>query len=506
KFVAYDPFFETANDSYVALATKQSLAGADYAIKKTNGAWSLVGSASSISGGIIRAIIVAAPDCVYLGGGFTNVGDANGDGVVKYNPITNTFTSLGIGGGTVYCMALAPNGDLYVGGIFGSMGGVANTSCMARWDGSAWNSLSATQPNNTVLAMVFDHSGNLYIGGDFTDLADANGDYISKWDGSTYSSLGIGMSGGVYALAVDPGIMVNNQFVNKVVAGGIFTAAGGVANTDKIALWNGSAWTSISSGITGTAVFSLAYGSDYALYAGGLFTVIGGTTASNIAKYVSATWYPLGSGVGSYVYRMMVAGGLLYVGGAFTSAGGLTLGDRVVTWNGTMWGLLDVDLPGSPSVYAIFVNGSETYLGYTTAGTATSSYATTTVTNTGSATSYPTISIKRSGGTSATLQWLKNETTGARLLFNYPILDGEIITIDLTQGSRGITSTYVPLGYNDDGRNIIGSILSGSSLSTWGLAPGSNTISLYISDVGSPTMTAYMIWRPKYWSVDGAIS
>jgi trimeric autotransporter adhesin len=63
-------------------------------------------------------------------------------------------------------------------------------------------------------------------------------------------------------------------------------------------------------------------GSD--VYAGGDFTAIGGISANHIARWNSNThaWSPLGLGVNSRVWAIVISGNNLYVGGAFGQAGG----------------------------------------------------------------------------------------------------------------------------------------------------------------------------------------
>jgi hypothetical protein len=227
---------------------------------------------------------------------------------------------------------------------------------------------------------------------------------------------------------------------------------------------------------------------------GGEFTAVGGVSASNIARWNGSSWEALGAGVNSDVYSLAVApNGDVYAGGTFTSAGDVTLGDRVAVWNGSTWNHLDVDLPGSPEVQTLLIDDIGIYLGFSTTGTATTSY-TNTVTNNGTASAYPIITVKRSGGTSAIVEWIKNETTGKRILVNYSLQDGETLTIDLRPGRREVTSSY----YGDVWR----AILRGSDFADFSLLPGSNLITVLVANTGA-TVTPTMRWRPTYWSTDG---
>ena len=57
----------------------------------------------------------------------------------------------------------------------------------------------ASGPVNVVTA---DGSGNLYIGGSFSFVGDANASCVAKWNGTNWSALGGGLNGTVYSLAV----------------------------------------------------------------------------------------------------------------------------------------------------------------------------------------------------------------------------------------------------------------------------------------------------------------
>ena len=58
--------------------------------------------------------------------------------------------------------------------------------------------------------------------------------HIAKWNGTNWLPLGSGMNSNVYALALDNS--------NNLYAGGQFTIAGG-SNASCVAKWNGTNWT-----------------------------------------------------------------------------------------------------------------------------------------------------------------------------------------------------------------------------------------------------------------------
>src|SRR5438309_1977221 len=79
----------------------------------------------------------------------------------------------------------------------------------------------------------------------------------------------------------------------RPVCGGLFTMAGGTA-ANYIAKWNGSSWTALGSGLSFAVRRSAVLGTN--LYAGGGFTTAGGSAATNIAKWNGSSWTALGSG------------------------------------------------------------------------------------------------------------------------------------------------------------------------------------------------------------------
>jgi hypothetical protein len=89
---------------------------------------------------------------------------------------------------------------------------------------------------------------------------------------------------------------------------------------------------------TDGAVYALVVGEGGDLYIGGGFTTVGGVSASNVARWDGSTWSPLGSGTGDEVWTLALDGdGNLYAGGVFTTAGGVNV-NHVARWNGDACG------------------------------------------------------------------------------------------------------------------------------------------------------------------------
>jgi hypothetical protein len=115
--------------------------------------------------------------------------------------------------------------------------------------------------NNIVRTLAVLPNGDLVAGGDFTTAGGVAANRVARWNGTSWSPLGSGMSSFVSALAVLPN--------GDLVAGGQFTTAGGVA-ANRIARWDGSSWSPLGSGVN-SSVIALAVLRTGDLVAGGYF-------------------------------------------------------------------------------------------------------------------------------------------------------------------------------------------------------------------------------------------
>ncbi len=103
-----------------------------------------------------------------------------------------------------------------------------------------------------------------------------------------------------------------------IIALVLFTA--GAAQAEWSALGTG-----MNNGFSSSEVSAIVVDGFGNVYVGGNFTTAGGVPANNIAKWDpnTSTWSALGSGVNGYVNALAVdGGGTLYAGGGFTIAGG----------------------------------------------------------------------------------------------------------------------------------------------------------------------------------------
>jgi trimeric autotransporter adhesin len=237
------------------------------------------------------------------------------------------FDGLAGTDGYLYSAVVTTSGKLIVGGQYVTEAGPSLVQNIAQWDGRTWSSLGSGV-DGLVWALAV--SGNdVYVGGDFTVAGGLAANGIARWDGSVWHALGAGLgvasgTARVFSIAVTGG---------DVYAAGVFSTAGG-ASANNIARWNGSSWSGLGAGLN-AAVCDLAM-SGTTLYAGGDFTTAGVVAAKRIAKWDGSTWSALGTGMNGRVWTLAVMGGDLYAGGSFTSAG--TAGTaRIARWNGSSW-------------------------------------------------------------------------------------------------------------------------------------------------------------------------
>ncbi|WP_201987648.1 T9SS type A sorting domain-containing protein [Hymenobacter rubidus] len=323
--------------------------------------------------GTVYAVVQSGTD-MYIGGDFTTVGNVAANYVAKWNGTAWSPLGTGVGNGlngVVSALVVAGNGDVYAGGSFTLAGAVA-VSRVAKWNGTAWSSLgngAGNGLNNYVQALAVASNGDVYAGGYFTQAGGVAASGVAKWNGATWSPLGTGVVSSTGANGIVNALVVTGN--GDVYAGGDFTLAGG-ATANNVAKWNGSAWSSLGTGVSGR-VFALAVAGNGDVYAGGEFFTAGSLAVNAVAKWNGTAWSTLDVGTNGFVNALAVAGnGDVYAGGYFTQAGGAAA-NNVAKWNGTSWSALGTGLTVGVygSVYALAVAGNgDVYAGsnFTLAG------------------------------------------------------------------------------------------------------------------------------------------
>jgi hypothetical protein len=278
-------------------------------------------------------------------------------GVLRWNG--SVWAPVGIGVVNDFCHALLSydlggGSKLYAAGSFTSAGGQGVT-CIASWDGTNWTGLpglSGGVLSIHALQGFDDGSGPaVFIAGNFATSIAPSMVNIGRWNGTGWSALGSGLGTSneqVYALAV-----FDDGTGPALYAGGSLTVAGGTP-ANRIARWNGTTWSALDTGLSGGEVRALCVyddGGGAALFAGGSFTQAGSVSAAGLARWNGTSWSAVPGALlfSPIVHSLRVVdvghGPVLSVGGVFAAAGAVSAGS-IAQWNGTTWSSLGSGLGG----------------------------------------------------------------------------------------------------------------------------------------------------------------
>jgi hypothetical protein len=212
--------------------------------------------------------------------------------------------------------------------------GKGDSSVSPVWDFTTtemlhWSAL-AGGTDGAVLSLV-SYDGKLVAGGSFTTAGGVAAQNIAAWDGSSWSPLGEGVSSespSFYGASVEALAVYRGQ----LIAAGTFNRSGGKP-VNRIAMWNGSEWTALGSGMA-SAASALAVFRDR-LIVGGRFDSTGSASTSYVSSWDGSSWSYVGSGINGMesVYSMFVNDDRLIVGGSPTNS----LAGAVAIWDGTSW-------------------------------------------------------------------------------------------------------------------------------------------------------------------------
>lgn len=348
--------------------------------------------------------------------------------------------------------AFSPAGTLYIGGSFNAWNSPPsdwNTypRSIAAWNGSAWSPVGTAFQNSNaattiVNAILFDRSGDMYVGGNFTTI-NAPGNFVAKWNGTTWSALGSGLDRTARALAMTPD--------GTLYAGGA-EDIGGVCCVG-LKTWNGTSWTPVAAG-PNQYVFALATDRQGVLYAGGSFT----TPVQGIIRWDGTSWSALGAGLSSNAVVNEIAidaDGNVYAAG--TNLLSTSMSEQVAKWDGDQWSLVGGDFTGgtfgTAHVYSLLIDpAGYLYAGgsfFHVDGIATGQIVRTVIAVPPGA---PTGVAATAGDTTAEVSWSEPAKNGAGTITGYTVTsepDGKTCTwtsgplrCTVTGLRRGVAYTF----------------------------------------------------------------
>jgi len=321
---------------------------------------------------VVRAMTVhddGRGPALYVGGGFSQVGGQAMSRIARWDG--TAWETLGDGvNADVEALAVWDDGTgpaLYVGGRFTEAGGEP-ANRIARWDGSTWTALDSGLDGDVLALAAYDDGtrSRLYVGGRFTVADGQPATFLAAWDGTGWSPVGGGTNGFVFApQAADNGFdPVTEDTDHRLWVGGLFQQAGETA-VSNIAEWDGDRdrWFGLSTGTDDIvrAITQRTEGDDEVQYIGGDFNQAN-VIAFHIAKYALTQFIEPGDGTLGDVNALSVfddgTGPGVYAAGEFQSASG-TSANRIARWDGTAWSALDAGLSGDVLALAPFGSGSE---------------------------------------------------------------------------------------------------------------------------------------------------
>ncbi|MGY3088601.1 putative delta-60 repeat protein [Hymenobacter sp. UYAg731] len=188
-------------------------------------------------GGLVSAILVQADGNIVVGGSFVDFNGQNLPLLVRLTPsgafdptfIYNTPNTAYYVGGTISALLQQPDGKLLAAGNFG-LSVAAPSVRITRFlsDGTIDNTFqTGTGPNSSVRSMARDPSGNIIIGGAFTQVNGINRNRLARLTSTGALDVNYGDPAGasstVNAVALTPG--------GQAVVGGAFAQYNTVANT-----------------------------------------------------------------------------------------------------------------------------------------------------------------------------------------------------------------------------------------------------------------------------------
>jgi hypothetical protein len=288
---------------------------------------------------------------------------------VYYSGHANWFFNFdGIVGGEIYDITHSSIDEkIYFGGGFLQVDGNSDMKNIARWNprNNTWEQIPGIDytHENFIRSMVQDDDGNLYVGGDFSTIANIPALRIAKFnvaEGTWESLRDVDFfvesqqrgpeTGGVYAIAYhDSYVYIGGHVFNNPDPAYLYIRRYNILT---------KTWESVGAGVN-AKVSALAVDDDGNIYAGGIFTDAGGVPVNNIAMWNGTSWSTLGEGTNGDVLDLKFYDGNLYVAGSFTKVGGNIRSQGIAKWDGTSWHPMGEGIEragATPSVYGISIS------------------------------------------------------------------------------------------------------------------------------------------------------
>jgi hypothetical protein len=331
--------------------------------------------ATYVTNGTVKAL-ARSGNTLYLAGSFSQIGPRTG-ALASLSDATGApdlaLPQVTGGQGQVEAIVSDGHGGEYIAGGFSHVGGVARANAAHILANDTVDPNWNPDLNSTVYAIAL--SGNtVYLGGDFNGADAVNGTLTRNYAAAVDATTGIATSWNPDLTSDVFAIVASGS---TVFLGGDFHGPGSVdgsvqrnylaavdATTGTVTLWNPGANDDVDAMLLSGGI----------LYLGGDFTTVDGATRNYAAAVdpmsgtVNPSWNP---DANEYVDALAVSGSVVYLGGAFGGSDSMNGGDErdgVAAVNATSGAVTSWNPGVEGTVVALVVNGGTVYVGGTFAG------------------------------------------------------------------------------------------------------------------------------------------
>ena len=321
--------------------------------------WEQVGTLMEVNREARALYVDTANDYLYVGGQFFKMKGQRPVGTFSLLRIKNGKEEVldSVYNNTVYTI-YPYKGDIYIGGDFEVVGGTSITDSsgvkttggktsyhLARLHNDTFETVNPHKRDPWVRALT-EYNGNLIVGGIFSSFGGIQSHGVVAYNGTSFLPL----DGGIMQEDTIAQVRSLYSYQGRLFAGGNFYAEKPRNTIDwrtrNLQMYDAQQWHRVGGWKSETRIGEVFTMEVYKneLYMAGYFQEKEGDLANSIIKYDGTYFYKLGEGIQDYtVLNMRVHKNELFVCGAFYYADNVPA-DNIAKWDGTRWCSLSNDV------------------------------------------------------------------------------------------------------------------------------------------------------------------